>query len=230
MDIRAAPEIRPSSPRPQVLALTLALLLVLGPALARAAEGPAGHFLGAVNDSPATIRTDAGAQPAHVDLNIVLGIGDGGNGGSVVTLSGLDLSAPGVPTASGSTGTLSGTLKASATAPLAGDGRLVLALALAVHYPLIDTVFPPSPQPYLETFGGKLAGTLTYDAGKAVYRFDGTLHLSVRGAATEKVLAIDLPLHDVELRSGGKEARLYGARDRRRQDGVWRSSFVWVRR
>jgi hypothetical protein len=220
-----APEIRPSCPRLQVLALLPSLLIVLCPALAGAAWGPAGHFLGSVDDSPATIQTDAGAQPAHVDLNIVLGITEGG-----VTLSGLDLSAPGVPTASGDTGTLSGNLKASATVPLAADGRLALALALAIHYPLIDTVFPPSPQPYLETFGGKLAGILTYDVGKAVYRFDGILHLSVRGAATKKVLAIDLPLHDVELRSGGREARLYGSRDRRRQEGVWRSSFAWVRR
>jgi hypothetical protein len=201
MDTRAVPEVRPS--RLRLARIALALLLSLGSApLVSAAESPAGRFLGAVNDSPATLQTDIGAQAGSVDLNIVLRISEG----HTITLSGFELSAPGAPTGSGDSGTLTGTLKASATAPLAADGRFSLSLALSVHYPLIDSVFPPSPQPYSETFGGKLSGTLTYDPGRAAYRLEGTLHLSVRGAATAKVLSIGLPLHDVELRPDSKEA------------------------
>jgi hypothetical protein len=201
MDTRVVPEIRPSRLRLQRIALALVLGLSLGPAPAHAA-GPAGRFLGAVNDGPASVRTDLGAQATAADLNIVLHIGEG----HTVTLSGLDLSAPGAPTGSGDSGTLTGTLKASATARAADNGRFALALALSVHYPLIDSVFPPSPQPYSETFGGRLSGILAYDPGTSTYRLEGTLHLSVKGAATEKVLSIDLPLHEVELRPDGKEA------------------------
>lgn len=202
MDTRAVPEIRPSRLRLQTIVLALLLGLSLGPAPAHAAGSPAGRFLGAVNDAPATLQTDTGAQTTLVDLNIVLRVSEG----HTVTLSGFDLSTPGAPTGGGSSGTLTGILKASATAPLAADGRFALALTLAVHYPLIDSVFPPSPQPYSETFGGKLSGTLTYDPGESIYHLEGTLHLSVRGPATEKVLAIGVPLHDVELRPDSKEA------------------------
>jgi hypothetical protein len=201
MDTRAVPEIRPSRLRLPAIALALVLGLSLGPAPVQAAA-PAGRFLGAVNDGPASVQTDIGAQATPADLNLVLHIGEG----HTVTLSGLDLSAPGAPTGSGDSGTLTGLLKASATAPLADNGRFALALALSVHYPLIDSIFPPSPQPYFETFGGRLSGILTYDPGRATYRLEGTLHLSVRGAATKKVLSIDLLLQDVELRPDGKEA------------------------
>jgi len=200
MDIRAASENRPSRPWPQTAILTAGLVLALSLLSVSAPAGTGrqtGRFSGSVVDLPVTVQTDEGRQTTLTDVSLVLGIGE--HETRNVVLHEVDLSAPGVRTGKGDTGTMTGALKASATAPLNADGRFTLALALALHYPLVDRIFPPSPETYLETFGGKLTGALTYNPALAGYRFDGTLHLTVKGAGTGKVLSVDLPLNGVAL-------------------------------
>jgi hypothetical protein len=200
---------------PIATTLGLVLLFLVGTALARPdGDTRTGHFLGALTGAPATVQTDAGARTAKLDLDLVLDVSPRGHDTHSVSVHDADLSAPGVPTGAGATGPLDGGLTASGTVPVGPDGRVTLPVTVALHYPLIDRVFPPSPEPFRETFGGNLTGTLTFDPEESAYTFAGTLHLTVRGASSGKLTALDVPIEGIALYPGGAIAKL-AARDRR---------------
>ena len=200
MDTRVAREISLSSRLfPKTIVVVLALTFLLGAALARPAGPQTGNYLGILTTAPLTVETDGGDRASTVDIDLVLDIAPRPGGCHTVSVHDLDLAAPGVPTGDGSSGNLDGYLKESGTVPVGADGRFTLPVTVALHYPLIDRVFPPSPRPFRETFGGNLTGTLAYDAQESSYTFEGALHLTVRGASTGKLLTLDLPLDSVAL-------------------------------
>jgi len=200
---------------PKLTTLGLVLLFLVGTALARPdGSTRTGHFLGILTGAPATVRTDAGAQTAKLDLDLVLDVSPRGHDTHSVSVHDVDLSAPSVPTGAGGTGPLDGDLTASGTVPIGPDGRVTLPVTVALHYPLIDRVFPPSPEPFRETFGGTITGTLTFDPEESAYTFAGTLHLSVRGASSGNLTALDLPIEGIELYPDSAVAKLAAARNR----------------
>jgi hypothetical protein len=187
--------------RHRPLAALLLIVVVFGllPAFAAPGQPHNGDFQGRLTAVPITVRTDAGPRASTMDLDLVLDIGPGARGRRAVSVHDAALAARGVATGAGASGDLDGDLHASATAPLGADGRVSLSLAVDVRYPLIDRVFPPSPEPFRETFGGTLNGTLAFAPQDNAWLFNGTLHLDAKGAATGKVLSLDLPLEDVEF-------------------------------
>jgi hypothetical protein len=200
MDARVAREISRSSRLiPKTIVVVLALTFLIGAALARPAGPQTGNYLGILTTAPLTLETDGGDRASRVDLDLVLDIAPREGGGHTVSVHDLDLSAPGVPTGAGASGDLDGDLKESGSVLVGPEGRFILPVTVALHYPLIDRVFPPSPRPFRETFGGNLTGTLAYNAEETAYTFEGTLHLTVRGASTGKLLVLDLPLDSVAL-------------------------------
>lgn len=200
MDARVAREISSSSRFfPKTIVVVLALTFLIGAALARPVGPQTGNYLGILTTAPLTVETDGGDRPSTVDLDLVLDIGPRQGGGHTVSVHDLDLTAPGVPTGDGPSGVLDGDLKESGTVSVGSDGRFTLPVTVTLHYPLIDRVFPPSPRPFRETFGGNLTGALAYDAQESAYTFEGALHLTVRGASTGKLLTLDLPLDSVAL-------------------------------
>jgi len=210
MDSRAAYETSlPFRFYPKTTTLGLVLIFLVGTALARP-EGSTrtGHFLGLLTGAPATVQTDAGAQTSKLDLDLVLDVSPRGHDTHSVSVQDIALSAPGVRTGAGGTGPLEGDLKASGTVPVGPDGRVTLPVTLALHYPLIDRVFPPSPEPFRETFGGSITGTLTFDPEESAYTFAGILHLSVRGASSGKLTALEIPIEGIELHPDSAVAKL----------------------
>jgi hypothetical protein len=198
MDIRNACDTSLPSRTRLLIALLLPCGLVFTPALAWPGEAQTGNYLGSLESVPVTVRTDAGERASSLALDLVLDIAPAAQGGRhAVTVHDVDLSAAGVATGAGHSGDLDGDLKASAKAPIGPNGRVALSISVMVHYPLIDRIFPPSPEPFRETFAGTLTGNLSYDPIGTAWTFDGTLHLDVQGAATGKVLALDLPLAGV---------------------------------
>jgi hypothetical protein len=189
----------PSRHRPLAALLLIVAALGLLPAFAWPGQPHNGDFHGRLTAVPITVRTDAGPRASTMDLDLALDIGPGARGRRAVFVHEAALNARGVATGAGASGALDGDLRASATAPLGADGRVSLSLAVDVRYPLIDRVFPPSPEPFRETFGGTLNGTLALDSQGNAWLFNGTLHLDAKGAATGKVLSLDLPLEDVEF-------------------------------
>jgi hypothetical protein len=184
---------------PKTTAVGLALIFLAATALTRPESSRTGHFLGTLKAAPVTIETDAGTQLTEMNLDLVLDVSSRGYDSHSVSMRKVALKAPGVPTGDGKSGALDGDFKASGTVPVAPDGRVNLPVTVTLHYPLIDRVFPPSPEPYRETFGGTVTGTLTFHPEKSAYTFQGTLHLTVRGAATGKLIALDIPLESVDL-------------------------------
>lgn len=213
MDSRVAYETSlPFRSYPKTTTLGLVLLFLVGTALARPASNRTGHYLGTLTDAPVAIETDAGVQSSTMDLDLALDVSPRGHDTHSVSVHDVELSASGVPTGDGGSGPLDGDLKASGTVPVGPDGRVTLPVTLALHYPLIDRVFPPSPQPFRETFGGNITGTLTFDPEESAYIFKGTLHLGVRGAASGKIVSLDLPLESIPMYPDGAVAKRAAAK------------------
>jgi hypothetical protein len=216
MDSRTAYETSlPFRSYPKTTLFGLLLIFLVGTALARPdGSTRTGHFLGTLTGAPATIQTDKGAQASTLDLDLVLDVSPRGHDTHSVSVHDVDLAAPSVPTGAGGSGPLDGDLTASGTVPIGPDGRVTLPVTVALHYPLIDRVFPPSPEPFRETFGGSITGTLTFDPEESAYTFAGTLRLSVRGAASGKLTALEIPLDGIELYPDSAAAKLTaGGRD-----------------
>lgn len=185
---------------PKTTTLGLVLIFLVGTALARPDSNTrTGHFLGLLTAAPATLQTDNGAQTATLDLDLVLDVSPRGHDTHSVSVHDVALSAQGVATAAGTTGPLDGDLTASGTVPIGPEGRVTLPVTVALHYPLIDRVFPPSPEPFRETFGGSIAGTLTFNPEESSYTFQGTLRLSVRGASSGKLTSLEIPIEGIDL-------------------------------
>jgi hypothetical protein len=201
MDSRADHETSlPFRSYPLTTTLVLVLIFLGVTALARPdGSTRTGHFLGILTGAPATLHTDAGAQTAKLDLDLVLDVSPRGHDTHSVSVHDVDLSAPGVPTGAGATGPLNGDLTASGTVPIGPEGKVTLPVTVALHYPLIDQVFPPSPEPFRETFGGSITGTLTFNPEESAYTFAGTLRLTVRGAASGKLTALEIPIEGIDL-------------------------------
>jgi len=201
MDRRTAHETSlPFRSYPKTTTLGLVLIFLAGTALTRPdGNTRTGHFLGILTAAPATIQTDAGAQTAKLDLDLVLDVSPRGHDSHSVSVHDVDLSAPGVPTGAGASGPLNGDLAASGTVLIGDDGSVTLPVTVALHYPLIDRVFPPSPEPFRETFGGTITGTLKYNPQESAYTFEGILRLNVRGASSGKLTGLEIPIEGIDL-------------------------------